>query len=303
MKNIIKFEKERYEKRTNEISFHFYFNNNNKQMSYVDTPDRKQKHPHYEHRTAKLDRKDHEFKSKKFQHIRKVSTHKNLIKSFGRIGMCLNGKQTTEIPTTELDKICFILINDYDEEDKELGVGPLNDGYLVGLKHHRLGFKVFYLYNSESEEFLQFLSFFMENTTKALTVFYSGRDDNCEGIEFNKSTLSKNSISEIITSNNNHEVRVIFITDSLGGGSVFDIEGCQNAISFSVKKSGEIENKEIQRTHGIFTYYFCKITSDCPSITPNRLVERMTPSLSRFNEVFTCEFNNKELGESPIFFN
>ena len=55
-------------------------------MSYVDTPDKKQKHPHYEHRTTKLDRKDNEFSSKKFQQVRKVSTHKNLLKSFGRIG-------------------------------------------------------------------------------------------------------------------------------------------------------------------------------------------------------------------------
>ena len=272
-------------------------------MTYVDTPDKKQKHPHYEHRTTKLDLKDNEFSSKKFQQVRKVSTHKNLLKSFGRIGMRLNEKNTSDLPTCDLNKVCFILINDYDEEDHELGVGPLNDGYLVGLKHHRLGFKVFYLYNPQSDEFASYLAFFLKNTTDALTIFYSGRDDNSEGIEFNNGSLSKSSISEIISSSPNNKSRVMFITDSLGGGSVFDIKGLSNAISFSVQKSGEIDSKEVKRTHGIFTYYFCKITSDCPNITPNRLVERMNPSLCRFNEVFTCEFNNKELGESPIFFN
>ncbi|KAK8894827.1 hypothetical protein M9Y10_023265 [Tritrichomonas musculus] len=272
-------------------------------MQYVDTPDRKQKHPHYEHRSTKLDLKDNEFTSKQFQKVRKVSTHKILLKSFGRIGMCLNDKSSSIIQISDLNKVCFILINDYDEEDKELGVGPLNDGYLVGLKHHRLGFKVFYLYNSRSEEFTTFLGFFMKNTSQALTVFYSGRDDNSEGIEFNNGSLSKSYINETITSNCNGKARVMFITDCLGGGSVFDIDGCTNTISFSVKKIGDIESKEVKRSHGIFTYYFCKITSDCPNITPNRLIERMNPSLNRFNEEFDCEFTNKELSEKPIFFN
>lgn len=272
-------------------------------MTYVDTPDKKQKHPHYEHRTTKLDRKDNEFSSKKFQQVRKVSTHKNLLKSFGRIGMCLNEKQTSSIPIDNLNKVCFILINDYDEEDEKLGVGPLNDGYLVGLKHHRLGFKVFYLYNSQSDEFTTFLSFLIQNTTEALTVFYSGRDDNTEGIEFSSSKLSKSSLNSIISKNCTGKARIMFITDSLGGGSVFDIKNCSNAISFSVKKTADREPKEVKRTHGIFTYYFCKITSDCPNITPNRLVERMNPSLCRFSEEFVCEITNQELADSPIFFN
>lgn len=272
-------------------------------MTYVDTPDKKQKHPHYEHRTTKLDLKDNEFTSKKFQKVRKFSTHKNLLKSFGRIGMCLNDKQLSNITKDDFQKACLILINDYDQEDKELGVGPLNDGYLVGLKHHRLGFKVFYLYNARMEEFSTYLRFFMNITTQSLTVFYSGRDDNSEGIEFKAGILSKSSIREIIKDNSNGQTRFMFITDCLGGGSVFDINGCQNAISFSVAKSGTIESKEIRRTHGIFTYYFCKITSDCPNITPKRLVERINPSLTRFNELFTCEMSNETLEDSPIFFN
>lgn len=270
-------------------------------MTYVDTPNKKQKHPHYEHRTTKLDLKDNEFSIKKFQKVRSVSTHKDLIKSFGRIGMCLNDKSETTIPTEELHKVCFVIINDYNKEDKELGVGPLNDGYLIGLKHHRLGFKVFYLYNSKSEELSPLLSFFMKNTKDSLTVFYSGRDNNSQGIEFNNGTLEKESISEVISSNENKKIKIIFITDCLSGGSVFDIHNCSNAIAFYVKKNDSNESKEIEKSHGIFTYYFCKIICENPSITPNRLVERMNPSLCRFNESFTCEFIDDKLGETPIF--
>ena len=120
-------------------------------MTYVDTPDKKQKHPHYEHQTAKLNAKDNEFSNKEFQKIRKDSTHKHMIKSFGRIGMCLNNKNSSSIPTNELNKVCLILINTYEDEDTDLGVGPLNDGYLIGLKHHRLGYTIFYLYNPKCE--------------------------------------------------------------------------------------------------------------------------------------------------------
>ena len=272
-------------------------------MTYVDTPNKKQKHPHYEHRAAKLDQKDNEFSSKKFHQVRKVSTHKKLLKSFGRIGMCLNDKPASIVPTDNLDKVCFILVNDYDNGQNDLGVGPLNDGYLVGLKHHRLGFKVFYLYNSRSEEFATYLAFFMFRTSEALTVFYSGREGKGDGIEFSNGSLSKNYISEVISKNYNKNVRALFITDCIGGGSVFDIYGCSNMISLSVENKESLESKEYKRLHGIFTYYFSKITSDSPNITPNRLAERMNPSLNRFNEVFTYELSSEDLGDTPIFFN
>ncbi|KAK8898122.1 hypothetical protein M9Y10_000392 [Tritrichomonas musculus] len=279
-------------------------------MTYVDAPDKKQKHPHYEHRTEKLDRKDNEFSSKKFHHIRKVSTHKKLLKSFGRIGMCLNDKPTTSLPIGDLDKVCFILVNDYEEDDdNELGVGPLNDGYLLGLKHHRYGFKVFYLYNPRAEEFSQFLGFFLKHTQHALTIFYTGHSNN--GISFNDSLLSQSTISEIIEDNSNGEAHVVFITDCPESGSVFDIKSTgqknpqttSNLISFYVEKTNGSTPKESKRSHGIFTYYFCKITSDCPNITPNRLVERMSPSLKRFGETFKCDITDHKLADSPIYFN
>lgn len=266
---------------------------------------KKQKHPHYEYRTTKLDLKDNEFSIKKFHKVRSVSTHKELIKSFGRIGMCLNDKSKETIPTEELNKVCFIIINDYDKEDKELGVGPLNDGYLISLKHHRLWYKVFYLFNARYEELSPFLSFFMDATKESLTVFYSGRDNNSQGIEFNNGTFPKNSISKLISLNENKKVKIMFITDCLTGGSLFDIENCKNAIAFYVKKNennDSDDNNEIEKSHGIFTYYFCKIISENPSVTPNRLVERMNPSLSRFNESFTCEFIDSHLGDEPIFY-
>ena len=283
-------------------------------MTYVDTPDKKQKHPHYEHRTTKLDIKNNEFSSKKFHRIRKISTHKKLLQSFSRIGMCINNKTPLRIDVDDLDKVCFILVNTFEDEPNDLGVGPLNDGYLIGLKHHRLGFKIFYLYNPRKDDFSDFLAFFMKNTKIALTVFYSGRDlRSCgiEGIEFIDGSLLKRFVGDIIAQNCTGKARVIFITDCIGGGSVFDINTCanqnkanqSNLISMYVEKEKIKEIKEAYRLHGIFTYYFCKIISECPNITVDKIVDRMNPSLCRFNKVFRCEISNNELENSQIYLN
>lgn len=277
-------------------------------MTYVDTPDKQQKHPHYDHQTKKLDKKDNEFSSKEFHQVRKVSTPKKLLKSFGRIGMCLNDKSTGDIPTSDLDKVCFILMNNNSNKNKKFDVGPLNDGYLIGLYHHRLGYKVFYLYNSGSDEFKAFLGFFMRNTTISLIAFYSGLEKNensVEGIKFVNGILSKSSIGEVISENLNCKANVVFLTDCIGGGSVFDIEGINrsNMISFYVSKTNSPESKECKRSHGVFTYYFCKLINECPSITPERLCQRINPSLLRFSQVFNFEFTNQKLIESPIYSN
>ena len=277
-------------------------------MTYVDCPDKRQKHPHFEHRSVKLDRKDNQFSSKKFHQVRKVSTHKKLLKSLGRIGMCLNDKPTSALPTGDLDKVCFMLINDYDnDEDYYLGVGPLNDGYLVGLKHHRLGFKVFYLYNSQSDEFSNYLAFFLINTQQSLTVFYSGRCSD-QGIDFNKGMLTKVAIGDIIAKNCTGK-KVIFITDSAEGGSVFQIDSlCPenvdnqiNMVSFFVSKSCAGESKEAKRYHGIFTYYLTKFISEDPRITPNKLIDRMASSLRRFDETFRFEITDQQVANLPLF--
>ena len=273
-------------------------------MTYADSPNKRQLHPHYEHQTTKLDQKDNQFSSKKFHQIRKVSTHKKLLKSLGRIGMCLNDKPTTTFPIGDLDKVCFMLINDYEnDKDYDLGVGPLNDANLIASRHHRLGFKVFYLYNPKCDEFTSFLPFFMKHTQNSLTVYYTGRC-NIYDIHFRKGNVSISSINEIIAQNNTVKERVIFITDCIEGGSVFNIPHTNtesNMISLFVNKLYSPQSKEAKRSHGIFTYYFLKITNDTPNITPVRLMERMKPSLKRLNQAFCYDFTNEQLSNQPLF--
>lgn len=277
-------------------------------MTYVDAPNKRHVHPHYEHRTNKLDLKDNQFSTKEFHCVRKVSTHKSLLKLLGRIGMCLNDKPSTSIPFGDLDKVCFMLINDYEhDKDYDLGVGPLNDASLIGLKHHRLGFKVFYLYNAKCEDFSSYLSLFLKNTRESLIVFYTGRTSMTD-IHFKKGFIPKSTVRDIIAQNCTGSQRITFITDCIEGGSVFDINSIpnditQNAnmISLYVDKLYSPQSKEARRSHGIFTYYFSKFTNDTPDISPKRMNERMKPSLKRFDQVFHFDSTKAKLADTPLY--
>ena len=275
--------------------------------AFCDKPDRKQKHPHYEHRSAKLYKKNNEFSNKKFQRIRRVSNKRKLVQSFERIGRCLNEASPSDIPTEGLQKICLILINNYAHDKHDPQIGPMNDGYLIGLQHHRLGFKVFYLYNCPAQQYPQFLEFFLKFTLRQLTVFYSGRDSiisGSHGIEFKDNTISCNEFGKLISENYNGRCKAVFISDITTGGSVFDIKSVHensDIISLSVNKSTDPDSKEGRRSHGIFTYYLCKILYECPNITPKRLTERMNPSLERFNETFICEVTSHDSENQPLF--
>ena len=277
------------------------------QVAFYDKPSRDQKHPHYEHRCAKLYRKNNEFTNKKFQDVRGVSTRKKLVSSFKRIGKCLNELTPADIPTAGLQKVCFVLINCFEHDKHDPKVGPMNDGYLIALHHHRLGYKVFYLYNCNSSQYPQFLEFFMKYTLTQITVFYSGRDsiiNGSHGIEFKDNTISCGELGKLISENYNGRCKAVFISDSTAGGSVFDINSVpegSDIISLSASKSTDPDTKEGRRSHGIFTYYMCRIFNECPNISPDRLVERMNSSLERFNIGFNCQVTKPESGSQPIF--
>ncbi|KAK8878549.1 hypothetical protein M9Y10_005329 [Tritrichomonas musculus] len=274
---------------------------------YYDKPLKTQKHPHYEHRGAKLYKKNNEFSDKNFQRVRRVSNKKKLVNSLRRIGKCLNNATPADIPTQGLQKVCFILINNYAHDKHDPKIGPMNDGYLIGLNQHRLGFRIFYLHNCNSSQYSQFLQFFLKYTLQQLTVFYSGRNtatNGSPGIEFKEDSISSSDLGKLIAESYNRRCKAVFISDTTSGGSVYDIISVNkesNIISLSAGKSTDPDSKEGRRSHGIFTYYFCKIIYENPNITPYRLAERMNPSLKRFNETFFCEVSDHNSESRPIF--
>jgi hypothetical protein len=67
-----------------------------------------------------------------------------------------------------------MLLNNYTDPSKRLGVGPLNDGITCGANHRIMGFEVFFLHNPTTKTFMECFEAFLSNVTKQLTVYYSG---------------------------------------------------------------------------------------------------------------------------------
>ena len=51
-------------------------------MAYVDSPNKKQKYSHYEHQTTKLESKDNDFDSKKFNIVEKLQYIRRFLNLF-----------------------------------------------------------------------------------------------------------------------------------------------------------------------------------------------------------------------------
>ena len=145
-----------------------------------------------------------------------------------------------------------------------------------------------------------------------MTVYYS--DNNNVTNEANKEETKvkesiKNQFNDIITNHSNEKCKIVFVSDCSTSDSVFNIQSANGVnsqeplemISFSVNIDSNSSTKENSKSHGNFTYYFCKFIYECPDITPKRLVERMNASINPFGETFICETTQSRLINEPIF--
>ena len=85
------------------------------------------------------------FSAKEFQKARGSTTSRKVQELFNKIATCLNGIKPEDIPIKSLQNVCFIVCHTYKKNNNTLGVGPLNDGYLVAQMNHKRGYKIFYL--------------------------------------------------------------------------------------------------------------------------------------------------------------
>ncbi|KAK8838451.1 hypothetical protein M9Y10_033078 [Tritrichomonas musculus] len=273
-----------------------------------DKLDQPKKPSNYDNRKEKLSKKN-DFSEKKLKQARKASNQKKIIRSFRKIGRCLNFAATSEIPTEGLFNVCLILIN-FENDKRNPKIGTMNDGYIVGLNLHRLGFKVFYLYNCESSKYTEFIQFFLRNTLQQITIFYSGRDtiiNDIHKIEFKDKSIDCDEFSKIISENYNNKCKVVLFSDCMAGGSVFgnsffsNLDKKSKIVSFYITKEKDQIHALDKRINGKYTFYLCKFIYECPDITPERLVERMNPFIKSSKETFVSEVSNMELQHISIF--
>lgn len=285
-------------------------------------PHKRQKNSRYERQAKKLYMaQDNCFRKQDFQFLRKNSTHSKLLGALNQIGVCLNDKNPETISIKNLDKVCFILVNTYDRKDYDLGVGPLNDSYLLGMNLYKRGYKIFYLHNPRKSEFLVYSAFFLKNTQSDLTIFYSGRATafagsvngklslNINAFLFNEGCTTADELGKILSDNMNPNVKVVLLSDCCGGGSAWDIRIAKkfnpnlppNILIFSANERKRVKEKTSKHTHGIFTFFFCTLINENPNITPKQLCNQINPLIKRFNKSVSCEKLTNCMDVSPIF--
>lgn len=283
---------------------------------FVDKPKKPQKHSKYVHKVVQLDKRDNQFTESKFHEIHKISNSREVNESLHRIGKCLNKADLMKLPGKEADKICLILINNYDNDANGLGVQPLNDAYLFALIHHKLGYKIVYLYNPTMVKYLQSLEYFLTFTSLSLTIYYTGRDSFSRvrsvrhGIQFDeqKEIVSDYDLGKLISSKWNGKCRIFFLNDCSCEGSIIDMRAVKNTpngrdieiVSFSSNKKN-LKPKEKRLSQGLLTYYFCKLMSQFPNSTPAEMANMLTISFERFKIGFVPLLSKDSLNESPIF--
>lgn len=284
--------------------------------TFVDEPEKPEKHSVYIHKVVKLDNKNHQFSEKKFQHVRQISNSKEIISSFRRIGMYLNKKEVCQLPKGTVDKVCFICINNYEKDAESLGVGPLNDAYLFALIHHKLNYKIVFLYNPSKFTFVTSLEYFLVHTTNSLTIYYTGKDSLSRikkidhGILFRgmNETFSNTDFGKLVGEKSNGRARILIVSDSTSDGSIFNIKAVKKAknpnsteiVSFSVCKN-LLNQKQKRKSQGLLTYYFCKLLRQFPNSSPKQMAHMLNVSLERFKQVVNTNLSNENLSEQPLF--
>lgn len=282
----------------------------------------------YEKKTERLELN---FPKSDFVKARRSSTISKSLQALKSVGTHLNSKKFDFISKDDLDRVCFVIVNTYKKQNFHLGVGPMNDAYIVASNHHRRGYKVFFLHNSTCDEFLTYLKFFIQYTQISLTVFYAGRTTSIQkeikqndsgSLEQKKNKLVKamifeqgyvidNDIGILLANFKRNQAKFVFISDCCHGGPIWEFDSpnfCllnlpDNIISISVENDEEISDydKLLITNDGIFTIWFWRISNEYPSVTPCQLKEKIAPQLKKFGLSVVYHSTSNNLYKEPIF--
>lgn len=284
------------------------------EFQYIDKPNIGLKRSAYIRKAVKLDNKDDQFSAKSFYKVRKSSTKSDVVDSFRRIGMCLNKISFSTLPKANISKVCFVTICNLDETNESYGVGPLNDAYLFAFIHYKLGYKVVFLYNPDKSRFVKSLKFFTAHTTSCLALYYSGPDSYSKisqinhGILFNYNEyITDDEISILVGQYGDAALRVFVFQDGICGGTIVNIKtarsaskgNCPDIVTFTVSKN-DLTPKEKRLSHGIYTYYFCKLIRQFSESSVRRMAELLNMSMKRFGVSVTPTVSGDELLERSM---
>jgi hypothetical protein len=255
------------------------------------------------------------------QAARGAGTEKSVIRELEQVGMNLNSKKPASINPSP--KSCFICCNSYTRADLKLGVGPINDSLLVAQNHKRRGYTVYFLHNSKPDIFKAFLIRFFDNTTTALTVYFTGHGgqvkdldgDESDGFDeamvFDTGHVLDDDLAVLVRDHLNGKTRVLLLTDCCHSGSIWDLQSTQkrgwsmpaNVISLSgcADEQTAKQMKVDARDQGLFTHLFWKYCNADPNASPKSLNALINAGMKSYGQRFVVCTTTESMLTKPLF--
>jgi hypothetical protein len=220
---------------------------------------------------------------------------------------------------SRLTKAVFIACNTYTRPDYSLGVGPMNDAITVAHYMKSIGFTVYFIHNPKSTEFKQYLPHFVKVTQEQLLVYYTGHgasvadkdgdeaDSKDEALVFDDAFVTDDVLAQLLASAGKPAgSKVVLLNDCCHSGSIWDLSKPgvpANVLCLSAARDAETAKQtSVNGTdQGIFTFYFYKLLTAQPNMTPEEVGRQIGSYLTRFEQQYTASWSTQALLEQPIF--
>lgn len=233
-------------------------------------------------------------------------------------------KKMSTLPT-DLRRCVFICCNTYTRPDYSLGVGPMNDALAVAGYFKQLGFDLYFAHNPTSEEFLRYFAHFLKNTKEYLVVYYTGHggsiddkngdetDGKDEALVFDDNFVIDDTLAETIANSGKPDNSIVCLfNDCCHSGTIYDLKpgtlfnGKQmppNIYSLSAARDSETAKQTSVggKDQGIFTFYFLKLLSQEPGLTPLTMEPKINGYLKKFDQQFMCCSTTPDVLAKPCF--
>lgn len=246
-----------------------------------------------------------------------METH---LENFRQIGTDL--RQTDKSSIKNLTRCVYICVNTYVAQNLTLGVGPMNDGLNVAESMNKMGWPIYFIHNPNQKEYLEWLQFFLQNTTTQLITYYTGHGTQVDGSDrqeesgkdeayvFENGSQVECLVDDILQNylvqyKKSPGLKCVMLSDCCHSGTIWDLNKSnspQNCLSISAAgdkqtaKQTQVESKE----QGIFTYYLFKFLDDDPTLTPNQLRTKMMPYLQKFEQNYTLQATTADLPDKSF---
>jgi hypothetical protein len=221
---------------------------------------------------------------------------------------------------TGLKKAVFICCNTYTRPEYSLGVGPMNDAITVAHYISTLGWTILYAHNPKSQEFMSYLEHCIKNTSEYLLVYYTGHggsvadtsgdeaDGKDEALVFDDAFVIDDKLLDLMKrADKPASSKICLLNDCCHSGSIYDLASGKGQPERIMCLSAARDAETAKQTsvggtdQGIFTFYFFKLLTEKPNMTPTEMESAITPYIKKYDQCFTKSATTASLLTQPIF--